>query len=225
MVSPVTLLDAALKEMKRCERVHARKASRQNAGHYRDALIVAFLATRPVRLENLAAIEIGRHLDKPDDIYRCRFAAPETKEHLELDFPMPEILTLWLDRYLNVYRPMLLRGAKTSRLWISIRSTPMVDNSIYYRVTHLTDRLIGRPINPHLFRDCVATFVAEQAPKDAAIISRILGHADLSTAEDHYNQAGMVSAQLRYLEAVQQIRHAALRPTGDQDGTRSGFAD
>jgi integrase/recombinase XerD len=82
----------------------------------------------------------------------------------------------------------------------------MVDNSIYDRVTTVTERLIGRPINPHLFRDFAATFIAEQAPAEVRIISRILGHTDLRTAEDYYNQASMLSAHKRYTDTLAQIR-------------------
>jgi site-specific recombinase XerD len=119
---------------------------------------------------------------------------------------MPESLTLWLDHYLVDYRPLLLRNRKIAHLWISIRSTPMKDNSVYYRVTACTERLIGSPINPHLFRDCAATTVAELAPEDIGIVSRILGHSNLSTAELYYNQASMIIAGRRYHQALEQFR-------------------
>jgi integrase len=82
----------------------------------------------------------------------------------------------------------------------------MVDNTVYCRVTEVTKRLLGRPINPHLFRDCVATFIAEQAPEEVRIIARILGHSTLATSEEHYNQAGMRSAQERYLQGLDRVR-------------------
>jgi integrase len=114
--------------------------------------------------------------------------------------------------YVALHRPLLLRGSNSDKLWISTRSTPMVDNTVYYRVTHTTKRLIGKPINPHLFRDCVATFIAEQIPEEVEIIARILGHATLATGEEHYNHAGMLSAQARCLEALARLRHRADHP-------------
>lgn len=206
VVSPALLLDAAIAEMTRQQRAQDRWSSRQTAQRYRDALIVAFLATRPLRLANLTAIRLGVHMTKEDSLYWCRFAGSETKEGLQLESPMPETLTPWFDRYLATHRPLLLRGNESQQLWITIRSTPMVENSIYCGVTHVTNRLVGRPINPHLFRDCVATFIAEEAPEQVRIIARILGHSTLRTSEDHYNQAGMLSAQKRYLEALAHLR-------------------
>ena len=109
--------------------------------------------------------------------------------------------TRWLDCYLFDHRPLLLRGSGTPRLWISIRSTPLTDNTIYCRVCLLTKKLIGKRVNPHLFRDCVATCIAEHAPDEVKIIVAILGHSSLETGERHYNHAGMLIAHKRYLAA------------------------
>jgi integrase/recombinase XerD len=206
VVSPALLLEAAIAEIIRLHDLLQRKPSRRTAGRFRDALLVGILATRPLRLANLTAIELVRHLFKKGTVYCCRFTGPETKEDVPLDFPMPETLTVWLDRYIEFHRPLLLRGRDSNRLWISTRSAPMVDNTIHCRVVHTTEQLMGRPINPHLFRDCVATFIAEQMPEEVKIIARILGHATLATAEDYYNHASMLSAQARYLEALARLR-------------------
>jgi integrase len=206
VVSPALLLKRAVSEMRRLHNARTPSRTRRTAGRYRDAFVVAFLATRPIRLENVSAIELGRHLTKVGDRYWCRFSPTETKEGRPLEFPMPASLTPWLDHYLSIYLPLLLRGRQRSRLWISIRSTPMDDNSVYYSVVRCTERLIGKPINPHLFRDCVATIIAELAPKEVRIISKILRHSNLSTVEDYYNQAGMLSAGRRYHEALEEFR-------------------
>ena len=216
VVSPALLLDAAIAELTRLQKLQEQRPSRRTAGRFRDALIIAFLATRPLRLANLTAIEVGKHMTKEGTVYWCRFAGPETKEGQPLDFPMPKALTIWLDHYLAVHRPLLLRGGNSNKLWISTRSKPMVDNTVYCRVTHTTKQLIGKPINPHLFRDCVATFIAEQMPEEVKIIARILGHATLATAEDYYNHASMLSAQTRYLEALARLRHRGIPEDPDQ---------
>jgi integrase/recombinase XerD len=192
--------------MRRLQRGGKKFGPWRTAGGVRDALMVAFLAWRPIRLENLTAIELDRHFAKVENRFWCTFVPAETKEKRPLEFPMPEALTSWLDLYISVHRPLLLRGRKSPRLWISTRSTPMVDNSIYYRVKACTERLVGHPLNPHLFRDCAATTIAELAPEDIGIISRILGHSSLRSAELHYNQAGMLAAGSRYHRTLDEIR-------------------
>lgn len=206
VLSPVILLDAAIAKLKRLRGDQERHANRRTAERFRDALIVAFLATRPLRLANLASLRLGESITRQHDMFWCSFADSQTKDGRLLEFPVPQVLTPWLDQYLEIHRPLLLRSATNDRLWISIRSTPMQDNSIYCRVVHTTFRLVGRRLNPHLFRDCVATFIAEHAPDEIRIVAQILGHSSLATAEDHYNQAGMLSAQARYLEALERVR-------------------
>jgi integrase/recombinase XerD len=213
LVSPVRLLDAAIGEMHLQRNRQEIRPSRRTAERYRDALIISVLATRPIRLANLTGLELGTSFTRVEDIWWCRLTARETKDREPLEFPMPKALTPWLNEYVALHRPLLLRGAPESRLWVSIRATPMEDNSIYCRVRHLTHRLVGKRLNPHLFRDCAATFIAEEAPEQARIIARLLGHSTLATSEKYYNQANMLSAQNRYLEAIARIR--------DPDGSGS----
>ncbi|MGE0853690.1 MAG: hypothetical protein AB7O44_29440, partial [Hyphomicrobiaceae bacterium] len=118
--------------------------------------------------------------------------------------------------------PLLLRGETSNRLWITIRATPMTDNTIYSHVRHLTQQQLGRPINPHLFRDCAATFIAEQAPDQIHIVARILGHDTLRSSEAHYNQAGMLSAQTQYLIALAAVRDKS-SPHAKKPGARQAI--
>jgi integrase/recombinase XerD len=167
---------------------------RMRASWFRDGLIVLLLASRPIRLRNLTAIEIDRQLCRQGPVYTLAFSADETKEHRPISFPCPPELTPWLDQYLKIYRPLLFREPQTSRLWLSTRGGPASAQTIYIAVRKLTEQLTGRPINPHLFRDCLVSEMADQAPERLPAASRILGHSSLSLTNKHYNQAQMLSA-------------------------------
>lgn len=208
LVPPTRLLNAALQEMDRLDgvHVHERGQSRRVAENYRVALMIAVLATRPLRLSNIAGMELSRHLTREGDLFWCRFDASEMKSPRPLAFPMPPILTSRIERYLTVYRPMLLRGTEDPHVWISIRATPMQDNSVYYRIRDMTELLVGERLTPHRFRDSAATFIAEELPEQVRIITTLLGHATLHTSEMHYNQAGMLSAHRKYVEALVALR-------------------
>ena len=75
-----------------------------------------------------------------------------------------------------------------------MHGSPMTDNGIYIRIVARTREGLGQPINPHLFRDCVATSIAIDDPAHVGIASRLLGHRTGSTTERHYNQARSVEA-------------------------------
>jgi integrase/recombinase XerD len=164
------------------------------AGKYRDGLAIAFLACRPVRLENLTAIALGQHLIRDGDGWFCQFGADEMKDNQSLSFTFPERLVPYLHTYLNIYRPILLKGNDSANLWISMRRTPMSEQSVYWNTCRLTEELFGQRINPHLFRDCAASALATDDPEHVLANARILGHSSIETSTRHYNQSQMTAA-------------------------------
>jgi integrase/recombinase XerD len=104
--SSARLYDLGLTLMKEAERPSTSMPVMQ-AVQYRDGLMISFLAARPLRRHNFAAIEIGRHLVKQGEQYWIRFEAAETKTHAPIEAPFPAALVPYLERYLWHYRPLL----------------------------------------------------------------------------------------------------------------------
>ena len=88
----------------------ARWSARRRAVAYRDGLMIALLAYRPVRLKNFAMMRLGRHLTRSGACWRILFGADETKSHVAYEALLPSALVPHLERYLAVHRPVLLRG-------------------------------------------------------------------------------------------------------------------
>ena len=194
------------------------KASVMKATRYRDGLIVALLAARPIRLRNLAMIRIGRHLKPIGDGYVLAFDAGETKTKRPLEVPVPVELVDPLLRYLDHYRPRLLNGANSDRLWITQYRIPMSESCLYGRIVRVTQKLVGVRINPHLFRDCAATTLAIEDPDHVRMIAPLLGHTTLRTAEIHYNQARSLEASRLHQKSVIALRRR--RKTRDRRAER-----
>ncbi len=173
---------------------------------YRDGLIIALLAARPVRIKNLAEIEIGHHLIRVDNTYWLRFDAEETKNNKHIDVPIPEVLTPHLERYRAVHRSILLATSTSNRLWISRFGTPLSVGTIRYHIKSKTEQAFGYPINPHLFRDCAATSIAIEDPDHVRIAASILGHNSLATTQRHYDQSNMLAAGRVYQAALGEMR-------------------
>jgi integrase/recombinase XerD len=77
---------------------------------YRDGLIIALFAADPLRLANIAALEIGRTLIKDGTTWSFEIPAEETKErrlHLAI---LPDWCSPRLDRYVHHYRPLFRKG-------------------------------------------------------------------------------------------------------------------
>src|SRR5436190_18153301 len=154
----------------------------KRALRFRDGLLIALLAARPLRRRNFAEIEIGRHLVSEGPVYRLRFKANETKTGEPIEVPIPKAVVTYLDRYLSAYRPFLLARSRGSKrhgsdcalgphaLWISSRGLSMTEMGIYLRICALTQQRFGHAVNPHLFRDSAATSIAIEDPEHVHII-------------------------------------------------------
>jgi len=166
---------------------------------YRDGLMIALLASRPLRLRNLTGLILGRTLIRRGEVWWIQIPAAETKTKTPIELPWPEMLAPQLEIYLVHHRSAIvaLRGTGSTAsdaLWLSMYGPPMNDNAIYIRIVARTREALGQAINPHLFRDAAATSIAIDDPAHIGIASRLLGHRSGSTTERYYNQARSVEA-------------------------------
>lgn len=190
------------------------KRSPRTAGiDFRDGLMIALLALRPLRLRNLAALELDRTLYRHGAAFRISFEADEVKNAVPLAFDWPTALLGSLHEWLDRYRPILggLRHRWTrdigNAVWISSHGSPMTKQAIYDRITKRTHRAFGAGINPHLFRDVAATTQALRDPGRVLIAASLLGHTAFGTTEKYYLQARMVEAANRYQEQLLKLRN------------------
>ena len=203
--SSVRLLEAGLQLMTEAT---SSVSPIMRAVRVRDGLMVALLALRPLRLRNLAMIEIDRHLVQQNGAWWLLFRAEETKTGEPIEVPVPDILEAPLWRYLEVHRPDLLQGGTSQRLWINQYGDAMSDQALYRRITKVTKRRFGVAINPHLFRHCAATTIAIEDPQHVSIAKSLLGHSSLATTEAHYNQARALEAGRVYHAHIRELRRS-----------------
>ena len=195
------------------------------AVRYRNGLIIALLGYSAIRRRNLAMIEIGRHLTEDGEGYRLDFTAQETKQKRKISFILPAALVTALNRYLQVYRPVLLelgphQGKAGSALWVGADGDRLNAGGIYRATTEYTKAKLGYAVSPHRFRDSAATTIATEDPAHVRDILAVLGHSSPATSERHYNQAGTIEASQAYHKALRKLRsrHARRRRgIGDVD--------
>jgi integrase/recombinase XerD len=197
---------------------------KRTAVTYRDGLMIGILSTRPLRLKNLLGLELGRTFVRRVGAWWIDIPAEETKTKVPIEMPIPEDLTSAVDGYLADYRPVLCRrrgrwaSPVGNALWVSVDGSPMRDRSTHQRIVEHTRAAFGHPVNPHLFRDCVATSVAVDDPNHFGIAARLLGHRNQATTERYYDQARSIDAIRRHQELVMGIREGTIQPGhGEED--------
>jgi hypothetical protein len=193
-------------------------SARRRAVLFRDGLMIGLLAYRPVRLKNLAMMRLGLHLTKVSECWHVHFAADETKSHVPYEAIVPWALARRLERYLDVHRPVLMRGERPDgadappihpeldAVWVSEVGTQLEIGALARRVFDHTRSEFGRPISPHLFRDCAATSIAVDNPKHVGDASLVLGHAGHAMTEKHYNHARSLEASRRHTGTIARLR-------------------
>lgn len=167
---------------------------------YRDGLMIALLAKRPIRVGNLAIVVVGEHLRQVHGGWSLSFEAHEVKNKRPFTCRWPADLNQALEYYLAEIRPGLVKGGPDEApmsLWLSANGLRMRPGDILVRVKHWTTQRFGRALTPHNFRHSAATTMAIASPKDAGEIAAILGHSKRRISDDHYNLATSLEAAER----------------------------
>jgi len=206
ILSAPDIFTRVIAELERC--ISGPLEKRRDQLAFRDALIVAILATCPIRLRNLAMMEIGKHLDRIGPEWHLRFEASETKTGQSIHLVLPIEFAPFLAVFLEKVRPAFPQAADDGYVWPAGKGKPMAKETIYMRVMKRTRELFGVALNPHAFRSIAATFLAEASPGDALYARPLLGHRQPETTERYYIRASQIDAARTVSAALRQIRDA-----------------
>lgn len=197
------------------EQAHNNTTDRLRAIDYRDGLIIALLALRPMRRKNFAALRLDHNVIKKNGVWRIVLRPEETKTYNRIDVEWPSDLVDALETYLTVHRPVLIslkgRWAKDidDALWVSSHSSPMTEMAFYQQVTKRTEAAFGKTINPHRFRHIAASTLAIEDPVHVRVSASILGHTSFRTTEDYYIQAQRAQAHEKFVDQIMNARAKA----------------
>ncbi len=192
------------------------------ARDHRDGLIIALLASRPLRVRNLLGIEIGRQLRQNQGRATLHFDTAETKGNQSLDVTWPQILLPPLERYLAEVRPLLVAASAPGnvghlprppsvRLWVGQGGSPLTPGGLQKALARHTGPRFGHPVNAHLFRACAASTLANAAPEAARHAAALLGHRGMRTTERSYIAPDSRIALGRHHDLIRSMRKRVRR--------------
>ena len=193
------------------------KLAAKNGLNHRSALMVQkalvheILIHAPMRLDNLTKLNLNRHIKRINKDSRSRLfiviPADEVKNQEMLEFELPEPTVRLFDKYINYYRPLLLKGAEEGWLF------PGQVHGHKHQVT-LRDQLVrvvkkhtGLQINPHLYRHIAAFFYLQANPGDYETVRRLLGHRSVDTVMTFYAEFDGLAARRLYSRHILERKH------------------
>jgi len=183
----------------------------QRALMYRDGLMIALLIRRPFRIENFYSLSIGINFLIDDTGSSFVFHADKMKGKRTMSVPFPSNLNASLKRYLDYFRPILLKNSSklkkisNTALWISRYGTDLTQGPLRVAIYKRTQMEFGVKIPPHWFRDSAVTTMIHDTPESAKITGLILGHVTPDVSQKHYNQAKMIYASRRHYQTIHQL--------------------
>ena len=173
---------------------------------YRDGVLIALLAARPIRLGNLAGLRVDRHVEVHGNHVALNITADETKNGQPIECWLPDDLVPFFRRYLHEVRPRFYRVDRHQGLWPSSKGNPLTLAGIYQLVTQRTRAAFDHAIHPHLFRDIAATTLALARPEQALLARDLLNHSDFRMTEGHYLHAQTAEAGRSYANSIESLR-------------------
>jgi integrase/recombinase XerD len=159
---------------------------------YRDALMVLQLTFKPIRISNLAEMRFDYNLILRDDGGSLFFA--RTKNGASDGHAIPPELAKRFRRYRDHYRSAIAGATETDQVWVSKLGGKLTGRAISQIIGDLTLQQLKRRVNPHLFRDCVATSIAEQGPENIESAGVLLGQRDRRSLETYRRHAQSTQA-------------------------------
>jgi site-specific recombinase XerD len=181
---------------------------KQRAILFRNGLAIALLAARPLmRRNNLAGIRIGKNLVANGSGFLLWFSGDEMKGRTRRGGPVPNALTPYIQRYLDLHRPILLgeENAATDLFFISTMGKGIDPHALSHEIGKATFFCLGRRVTVHKFRHAAASSIAREDPDHVGIVPSILGHADYATSEGYYIFADETAAYRRFEDVIERL--------------------
>lgn len=158
----------------------------QRAQSYRNGLMIALLAVCPIRLKNLSNLILDKNIFRLGDHWCIVLRAEETKEKRPDQRPIPAFLTVFINRYISVYRPRFKYDGQV--LWAGRYGKPLSYSAVERVITETTRLTLGIAISPHLFRSCAASTAYMHTNGNSNLASPLLNHRGSKTTREHYDR-------------------------------------
>lgn len=145
------------------------------------AVAIEILLMAPLRIKNIAELEIGRTLmlngTRSGHIV---IDAHEVKNSHDIEFPLPRVTLCMIETYLKRFHP-LLAPPGCVMLFPSRDSGHKRMTVLSHQIKLCVQRRCGITINAHLFRHLAAKIYLEAFPGAYGIIRILLGHKNIGT--------------------------------------------
>lgn len=169
------------------------------------ATLLAILLFLPVRIKNASALDLDRHLRRPVGAgvgrWHVHLAQHEVKNSKSIDGRFNEAVSSLLARYVDVFRPVLLKDA-SSKLFVSRHGCGKGPGALSMQFSRFVRREIGVIFNAHLMRHFAGFTYLKANPGHYEAVRQMLGHKNIATTVKYYCKEDTDNAFARYDDII-----------------------
>jgi integrase len=170
-----------------------------------DAIALSILTNVPLRISNLASLEVGRSLVMGERTGQIELDGSETKTAVPLTAPLPAPLIAQIKLYLKRFHPLL--APPGCAMLFPSRNGHHKDPTVIARQTMKRLRVeCGIAFNPHLFRHLAAKLMLEESPGGYGSVMQLLHHKQIQTTIMSYCGTEGDAAHKKYNAIVDRLR-------------------
>lgn len=169
-----------------------------------DAVAIAILLVCPVRIKNLASINLEQHIHRPGD-GRAYLVLTDTevKNDRPLEFELPKDVIRMIDQHLAARSPQMCPNG-TPWLFPRRDGQGAIDpNQLSARIFKRIRTQTGFEVNAHLFRHLAVMIWLDANPGCYEVARRLLGHSDISKTISLYSGLEVKSATRAFADLVE----------------------
>ncbi|MGF7163034.1 integrase [Rhodoligotrophos appendicifer] len=169
------------------------------------ATAIAILVVAPIRVGNLASIQIGENLVRPagpGTPITLVFEGYDVKNGIDLEHPLPARVTAIIDEYIHLHRPALMRGRNHDYLFPGEGRDQKTSHTLSEQMSVLLWKHLGLKVTAHQFRHAAAAIILEKLPGNYEMVRRVLGHRNLRTTTNSYVGLDTINASRMYADLV-----------------------
>ncbi|WP_048710742.1 tyrosine-type recombinase/integrase [Microvirga massiliensis] len=166
-------------------RLNRSAASLTTLAQYQVALAIALLLYVPLRIANLAALELDATVFLPaqeDQESRLEIPAHRTKNRQPYSVMLPAAVT----RMLRMYDRAFLQPLGTKLIFDNGRHAAKEERTLSWLIERTIRRHMGFKMTAHQFRHLAAKVILDEDPGAYPLVSQHLGHTNLKTAMAFY---------------------------------------
>lgn len=181
------------------------------------ALAIEIELMVPIRIGNLARLDLDRHLLRTRTngrgVVHLVIPGDEVKNGVDIEAVLPAPTVALLDLYVGTYRPLLLT-APSSFLFPGTGGRPKNRHTLGLQISQVIRKRTGLRVNPHAFRHIMTKVGLTAEPGNYGMMRLVNGHKSVGTVERYYSGTEGPVAVQRFDNHVLRLRErlAAANP-------------